>query len=118
MHENGEPASLGTIEEVPAAGLTLRHVGRQVSFTYDGERIHGRLTEVALGRDFASDLVIDGQTFRVEGGAPVRVVIQTAAEVAAERRAEVIAATAEEAQFEAELARQTEERAAEAEWDA
>lgn len=82
MHENGEPASLGTIEEVPATGLTLKHVGRQVSFAYGEGRIHGRLNEVARGRNFASDLVIDGQTFRAEGDTPVRVIVQTAAEAA------------------------------------
>ena len=94
MHENGEPASPGTIEEVPAIGLTLTHIGRQASFAYGEGRIHGRLNEVAPGRNFASDLVIDGQTFRVKGGTPVRVIVQTAAEAAAERRA--VARVAEE----------------------
>lgn len=89
MHENGEPASLGTIEEVPATGLTLKHVGRQVSFAYGEGRIHGRLAEVDRLGLGGIHLIVNGQTFRVEGGTPVSVIVQTAAEAAAERRARI-----------------------------
>lgn len=88
MSESVEPAGLGTIEEVPAAGLTLKHIGKQVSFPYAEGRIHGRLNEVARGRNFASDLVIDGQMFRVEGGTLVRVIVQTDVKAATEAAAE------------------------------
>lgn len=86
MHENGESASLGTIEEVPAGDLTDEHLGRPVSFPYAKGRTHGALTNLSptTGGDMA--LVINGQMFLVEGDTPVRVIVQTAAE----RRTEIL----------------------------
>ena len=88
MHENGEPATLGFIEVIEAGELTLRHIGRQVSFPYAEGRTHGRLMETdRLG---LSDirLIVNGQAFHVDVDTPVSVVVQSAAEAAAERRAE------------------------------
>ena len=89
MHENGEPASLGTIEEVPATGLTLKHVGRQVSFAHAEGRIHGRLTEVDRLGLGGIHLIVNGQAFHVDVDTPVTAIVQTAAEAAAERRARI-----------------------------
>lgn len=90
MPENGEPASLGTIEVIEAGELTLGHIGRRVSFTHGEGRIHGRLSEVGrLGRD-GMELALAGHTYTVDADTPVSVIIQTAAE----RRARITEETA------------------------
>ena len=89
MHENGEPTSLGTIEEVRAEELDGDYFDRQVSFPYAEGRIHGVLTNLSPTMGGGMDLIIDGKMFYVEGGTPVRVIVQTAAEAAVERRARI-----------------------------
>lgn len=87
MHENGEPASLGTIEVIEAGNLTLGHIGRQVSFPHNEDRIHGRLSEVGRLDMGGMELTVGPMRYQAWADTPVRVIVQTAAEAAAERRA-------------------------------
>lgn len=93
MHENGEPASLGTIEEVRAGELSPKCIGRRVSFVYGDKRIHGELARVDL-IDGEIDLFVGERTFRVDADTAVAVIIQTAAEATAERKAGAAGGTA------------------------
>lgn len=85
MNDNHEPAALGTIEEVPVAGLDSRHEGRQVSIPGETVTIHGVLGSVCRTRGSKLDVEVNGAIFRLDGDRMVRVVVQTAAEAFAEQ---------------------------------
>ena len=92
MHENGEPASPGTIEEVRAGDLGNAHTGRPVRFGGpDGKTVHGVLREVIASENVGTvGVVLTGPVeHEVEVDSVVSVIVQTAAEAAAERRARI-----------------------------